>query len=304
MANPETESPNLSGDNLDSRLLSAVRNLSFLPHLLSSDSYSGIHDGKKSGSNMEFSSHRQYEPGDDLRYLDWNVLAKTGETHLKQFESENRINANIIADASKSMDYTSESLTKWELARALAVMCAGILLQQQDRVKLIADGQSTIQLPDWTSPAQLSASLEEIKQITPGGETSLLATAREYENTSKNKKLWIFISDFWLPDLDGFFQWLKTIQNRGHQALLIDTRDSRERNFTTDGPCRLEDMESGETITLTGEESQKLSDELQKFQKRLKNLSLRNNITFWSFYTDYNPIKQLHSHLANSQLNQ
>jgi len=303
MTETEDRSFTITGDKIDSRLLEAVRNLSFLPHLLSTDSYSGIHDGKSNGSNMEFSSHRQYEPGDDLRYLDWNILAKTGEAHLKQFESENRINANIIADASNSMDYTSKNLTKWELARAVAVMCGGILLQQQDRVKFIASGESTVELPDWSSPAQLSSNLDKIKQISARGKTSLYPTGREIENTSKKKKLWIFISDFWLPELEDFFQWLKTLQNKGHQALLLAIWDPVERHFDSDGPCRLKDMETGNTITLDSSEIEEFSKKLRLFQSRLKNLALRNKISFWNFFTDRNPIKQLRTHLTSSTLN-
>ena len=288
---------------LDPRLLEAVRKLSFLPHLLSSDSYSGIHDGKRSGSNMEFSTHRQYEPGDDLRYLDWNILAKTGEAHLKQFESENRISAGIFMDSSNSMDYASENLSKWELARAVAVLCGGILLQQGDRVKFIASGNNTVELPDWSSPEQLSAKLEDIKKISPGGETSLLRAAKNYEKRVKKKKLWIFISDFWLPDRETFFQWIKNIQSRGHRVLLVATYDPLERHFDSKNPCRLRDKETGATVTLSPAETDKFTEKLRSARKQLKNMAVKNNTTLWSFFTDSNPIKRLHDLLAESSLN-
>ncbi len=295
--------PETVPEKLDPRLLEAVRNLSFLPHLLSSDSYSGIHDGKRSGSNMEFSTHRQYEPGDDLRYLDWNILAKTGEAHLKQFESENRINAGIIMDSSNSMDYASEKLSKWELARAVAVMCGGILLQQQDRIKFIASGGTTVELPDWSAAEELSANLEKIKQISPGGKTILLPTAQKYEKRINKKKLWIFVSDFWLPDPEAFFRWVKNIQSRGHRVLLAATYDPLERQFDSENPCRLKDMETGTTITLSLSESEDFSRKLRAYRRRLKNMAVKNNVTLWNFFTDRNPIKQLHDHLGESSLN-
>ncbi len=282
--------------------LELVRDLELLPRLVTESHLTGIHSGENRGTDVEFAEHRQYEPGDDLRYLDWNALAKSDQLFLKQFESEAQINGEIVLDSSDSMSYNSGEISKWEFARALAVLLASILLQQQDNAQLRLAGETAaIELPRWDSIHELKGDLTEIKNQAAGGETTLLSKARELFEQTTTKSLWIFISDFWLPDGEAFFKLLQGLKRRGHDVLLFPIWDARERNFEVDQPVKIKDRETGEKLYLSPADQEEFSRALQTARKQLQEMAHKRGINFAPFFTDRSLIDQLRKYLNSLQ---
>src|SRR3974390_389147 len=121
---------------LDSDLLSRLQGLSLHARLIVEGYTAGVHRSPFHGFSIEFAEHREYVPGDDLRYLDWKVLGRTDKHYLKQFEEETNLTCNLLLDTSESMRYQSAAapMSKLEYAKSAAAALAYLVLHQQDSV--------------------------------------------------------------------------------------------------------------------------------------------------------------------------
>lgn len=289
-----------SSSELNLENLELVRNLQLLPRIVTESHMTGIHSGENRGTDVEFAEHRQYEPGDDLRYLDWNALAKFDELFLKQFESEAQINGEIVLDGSNSMGYSSQQISKWEFGRSLAVLLGSILLQQQDNVQLrLTSETEDTKLPRWSSIGELKKNLDRLGNQEAGGDTVLFSATRDLLNQVEIKSLWIFISDFWLPDTEAFFKLLQGLKKQGHDVLLFPVWDAREREFEVDQQVKIKDRETGETLNLSPEDQEEFQAALRDSRRRLRRMAHQRDIGFCPSYTDRPLIEQLRRHLSS-----
>src|SRR5215468_4234689 len=135
----------------------------------------GLHASPFHGFSVEFSEHRKYVPGDDLKDLDWNVFAKTDRYYIKKFQAETNVTGYLVMDLSASMGYTHrQELTKFEYAICLAAALAYLMIHQQDPVGLIAfDTRIRASLPPRSKRTQLGNILSLLARLTPTGETDV-----------------------------------------------------------------------------------------------------------------------------------
>ena len=138
-------------------------------------SSAGLHASPFHGFSVEFSEHRKYTPGDDLKDIDWNVYAKTDRYYIKKFEAETNITGYLVMDLSGSMGYTyRQELTKFEYGVCLAAALAYLMIHQQDPVGLITfDEQIRQSLPPRTKRTQLGNILALLAKLKPTGETEI-----------------------------------------------------------------------------------------------------------------------------------
>lgn len=281
---PADDEPAEQPGELDSRTLEAIQNLNIIPDMVADARYTGIHSSKDRGGDVEFAEHRQYEPGDDLRHLDWNALAKTDELFLKQYESETQITGRLYLDASESMGYGSGEVDKWSYATALTVLVASTLLDQKDTVELTLSGDNRWESGSLSEIGDLKNHLGRLRERTPTGPTTLPDDMRQ--SPSNQRSVWFVVSDFWLEDRESFFQWIRGLRERGHDVVLIPVWDPIERNFDVNQPVELRDVETGETLHVGGEDRERFQESLQSYRDSLRSMARSAGITFWPFYTD------------------
>lgn len=215
----------------------------------------GRHRGPRRGSAAEFAEHREYAPGDDLRYLDWKVYGKHDRFYLRQLEQEARFVCHLLVDASGSMSYRSDTapLSKLDTACLAAAALASLVLRQQDEVGLATFGATPVtRLPASGQPAQftlLSDLLETIAASAPPAvvpeETDApgaLSELHGWAEQARRRALVVVLSDC-LGNPDASFNALRHLRSGRHDVLLVHVVDPAEQDFPFLEPTQFHDLE-------------------------------------------------------------
>jgi uncharacterized protein (DUF58 family) len=213
---------------------------------------SGLHRSPFRGFSVEFTEHRAYQPGDEPRYLDWRILARSDRLFVKQFEEETNLRAMILLDASRSMSWrgSSERLTKREYAQRLAAALGLILLRQRDATGLITfdDAVREVIAPRVKS-GQWRRLLRGILAVPEGRGTAAEAALRQVTALLVRRGLVVLISDL-LLDRDLALVALRFLRHRGHQVVVLHLMDPSERALSGPPEVRFRDPESGESLVV------------------------------------------------------
>ncbi|MBI3820763.1 MAG: DUF58 domain-containing protein [Planctomycetes bacterium] len=197
---------------------------------------------------MEFAQHRQYVPGDDLRFLDWKVFARSDRYTIKQFEEETNLAAHIFLDASGSMEFTSasggdEQITKFNYATWTAAALAHLALGQRDAVGLVLfDEHVRTVVPPAGGKNHYDALIHAIEGAKPSASTNPGKALLESANSIHRRGLVIVISDL-LCDADETLRALRLMRARGHDVIVLRILDPAEVHFEFDRMTRFDDME-------------------------------------------------------------
>ncbi len=195
------------------------------------------------GAGIEFSDHREYTPGDDFRYLDWNVYARHGDLLLKRFEEEEDLHVYLMLDCSRSMSFGNPP--KFDLARQLVAALAYIALSDLDRIAVFAFAKGTVaEFPMSRGKARilpLMRFLEDLPNV--GSETDLATSVRQMLQRSSRNGLAVVVSD--LFDEHGFQNGLDQLRFRRFDAHVIQIHDPQEAQPELLGDVALIDMETG-----------------------------------------------------------
>src|SRR5215469_13727375 len=180
----------------------------------------GLHASPYQGFSVEFSEHRKYVPGDDLRDLDWNVYAKTDKYYLKKFQAETNVTGYLVMDLSKSMGYTyRQELTKFEYSICLAAALGYLMIHQQDPVGLITfDTRVQTSLPPRSKRTQLGAILSVLANLKPSGETAVAPSLHQLASMIRSKSLVMIFSDL-LTDPEPVLHSLHHLRHRGNEVI-------------------------------------------------------------------------------------
>lgn len=210
----------------------------------------GLHRSPVRGFSVEFAEHRPYQPGDELRYVDWKALARTDRLTVKQYEAETNLRSMLLVDTSRSMDWAgdAERLTKLEYARRLAAALGLVLLRQRDATGLIAfDETVRATVPAKARPQHRWTLFRALADLVPGGGTAAQPALERVTDLLRRRGLVVFISDL-LLERDLALLALQYLRHRGHQVLVFHLMDPAE--CTLEGPpeARFEDPESGDGV--------------------------------------------------------
>ena len=199
--------------------------------------------GRKVGSGIEFADHRDYTPGDDFRYIDWNIYGRMKKLLLRLFEEEEDLTVYLMLDASKSMRMGRPA--KFDYARRVTAALAYIGLANLDRVNIIpfADGLKP-QLTPKRGKGQVFRVFEFLSAATTGGETDIESAFRSFVHQTHRKGLVAVISDFFDPH--GCERGLKLLRHHGFETFAIMVCDPAEARPDIKGDLRLRDTETGE----------------------------------------------------------
>lgn len=206
---------------------------------------SGLHQSPFHGFSIEFAEHREYVPGDDLRYVDWKVFAKTDRFYLKQYEEETNYACYVLLDTSESMRYRSDAaaVSKLEYGQYLAAALGYLVLRQQDAVGLATFDQSVKHFLRASSLAtQLKAMCQLLEQTPAAGESSLGPIFHDLAERVKKRGLMIVISDFF-DDVSSMLTGLKHFRHRRHDVILMQIIDPAEQEFPFRDPTLFKGLE-------------------------------------------------------------
>jgi uncharacterized protein (DUF58 family) len=210
----------------------------------------GLHRSPFRGFSVEFAEHRPYQPGDELRYLDWKILARADRLFVKQYEEETNLRAMIVLDVSRSMDWAGKAqrLTKLEYAKRLVAALALVLLRQRDATGLIGFDEEVrsvvrarARYRHWW---QLLAAIDDLEA---GCGTVAEPALRRVTDLLQRRGLVIFVSDL-LLDRDLALVALQYLRHRGHQVTVFHIMDPAERFLEGSTEARFEDPETGGTV--------------------------------------------------------
>jgi uncharacterized protein (DUF58 family) len=264
---------------------------------------SGLHASPFHGFSVEFSEHRKYVPGDDLKDMDWNVYAKTDKYYLKKFQAETNVTGYLVMDLSASMAYTyRQELTKFDYAICLAAALGYLMIHQQDPVGLVTfDTQIRTSLPPHSKRTQLGQILAVLSNLKPAGQTDIPKCLLQLAALMRGKSLVMLFSDL-LTDPEPLVRSLHMLRHRGHEVILFHILDEAEVKFPFEGVVEFEDPEGGDKLTLDArgmrEDYQKSVEEFRQFYK---DECAKANIDYVTMDTSVNFDKALLEYLIQRQ---
>lgn len=233
---------------LDPAVVSRLKGMDIKARLVVEGFVSGLHRGPYKGFSVEFAEHRQYMPGDPIRYIDWKVYGKTDRFYIKEYEEETNLRAYIIIDGSGSMGYKSNGITKLEYGCYLAASLAYLMLKQQDSVGLLTfDTKPRKYIPPRSAKRHLHVLLKELAHLEAAEETDLGTSLHDLAQRVKRRGLIILISDL-LDDEDRVIRGLKLFRHRKHEVIVFHVLDPYEVMFPFEHEVILRDMETGDEV--------------------------------------------------------
>lgn len=231
--------------SFDPAALTKFGGLALVARTLVEGFLTGMHKSPYKGYSVEFAEHRQYYPGDELRHLDWRVLAKTDRYYIKEYEEETNLKAYILLDASGSMAYRGRHRSKFEYAQHAAAALAYLMLHQLDAVGLVTmDTRLRSILPPRASSKHLLRVFQTLEQTTPGGETALAALWHDLAGHHlKRRGLIVILSDCF-DNLEQLLLALRHFRHRKHEVLLFHVLAPEEIEFPFKKLTRFENLET------------------------------------------------------------
>jgi uncharacterized protein (DUF58 family) len=210
-----------------------------------------LHKSPYHGFAAEFSEHRAYTPGDELRHIDWKTYARTDRHVVKVFESETNVRCYILLDKSGSMGYGSGSgsgagdLTKLEYACYVAACLAHLMIRQQDSVGLVSfDKETTRFIAPRSIPSHLSVLVDELDGLRAGERTHIARAFHDIAGSIKRRSLVVILSDL-LDDEQEVLRALHHFRHRKHEVILFHILDSAELDFPFTRLADFVDLETG-----------------------------------------------------------
>ena len=270
-------------------LLRKVRRIEIATDRLVDQGVAGDYHSVFKGRGMEFAEVRPYQPGDDVRGIDWNVTARMGTPFVKQYVEERDLTIFLVVDVSGSLSFGSRAILKRELAAEVAALLAFAAVRNQDRVgaALISD-RLELFLPPQRRRNHVLRLVREILERPAHGATDLERGLQAVLATLKRRAVLFLISDFLGSPASRA---LKAAAAR-HDLILVEVMDPRDHELPAVGPVVLRDAETGETALIDGrrlgrghrERRQRERDELLRLSRRLSvdHLELRTDRPYLS----------------------
>lgn len=249
----------------DPGTLMRIKNLQVRARVVVEGFLTGLHRSPYHGFSVEFSEYREYSQGDDLRYLDWRLLARTDRYYVKRFEDETNLRCHVLLDLSRSMDFGTLDYTKTEYARTLAATLTYFLNRQRDAVGLlIFDEALDTYIPARFQPGGLARIMAALARPTGGKGTDI---NEPLEQTARivRKRGWVVVISDLLTDIDMLEKRLGGLRTRGHEVMLMRILDPSEKSFDFSDAVIFRDLETGKELYIDPKAARK--HYLEKFQQ-------------------------------------
>ncbi|MGQ9819512.1 MAG: DUF58 domain-containing protein [Candidatus Kapaibacteriales bacterium] len=248
----------------------------------------GLHRSPYHGFSVEFAEHRQYNPGDEIKHIDWKVYARTDKYFVKQFEEETNLRCIIALDKSASMRYSSGNpISKFEYSAYLSASIAYLLMTQRDAVGLaLYDNELRKYLPPRSKRSYINEILKTIDETVPSDLTGTSQALNYLAEKFNRRGLVVIFSDFF-DDLESVLKALKHFRHKNHEVVAFQILDPEEIEFGFSGSVLFKDMETIESIqTIPVQIRKKYRDVFNNFINVIKKECYEQKIDFVTIRTD------------------
>lgn len=270
---------------LSPELLNSVDGLILLSKMIIGGYLLGQNQSIRTGQGQVFRQYRSYQPGDDLRLLDWKMYARSGRYFVKESEIETNITVKFVIDASASMLHEDHhKIKKIELARLMATTLGHLALEQGDAIALYAVNESQIvQLSPRQHRQHLHRLVFELLQITPGGGFPTIHNhPLLYHNQGGNKEMIVFISDMY-EHSGEIYETLEQLSALKNEVLFFHLLGQNELDLNYKGTVTLEDLETGQRVQVDSQKVRKqyqenLQQHLHQIEQKMLDLEVSYNL--------------------------
>lgn len=230
---------------IDPVMLGQLNNMELVARCAVEGFFTGLHPSPFHGFSVEYSDHRAYQYGDELRYLDWKKFGRSDKLYIKQFQQETNVNVYILLDSSKSMSFADQgALSKLKYGSFLAASLSYLMLKQNDSVGLGLFGQEIRQwIPPRSRSTHLHVLLTALQDNQAQGQTALADILHAVAERSHRRGIVILISDL-LDDTGDIKSGLSHLKYLKHDIIVFHTLDRQELNLDYEGLIQFEDLES------------------------------------------------------------
>ena len=234
-----------SGKNyFDPKVLAGISNLALRARWVVEGLMSGVHKSRAKGFSVEFEEHREYSPGDEIRRIDWKALGKFDRYFIKEYEDETNLRAYLLLDASASMNYASDGISKFDYACTLTASLAYLILKQQDAAGLVTfSNRIEAFIPPRAKRDYLSQILHALESRAPGGETNVGKILDDIAGQIKRRGLVVLVSDL-LDEPAEILKGLRQFRFKGNDVIVFHIIDPAELSLPFEGNILFEDLEA------------------------------------------------------------
>jgi uncharacterized protein (DUF58 family) len=236
-------------ERIDPAQLARLGSLAIKARVIVEGALSGLHRASVHGSSVEFAQHKEYSPGDELRHVDWKAYGKNDRYYVKQFEQESQLTVYVVLDASASMSFAGGGIPKVEYGGLALAALAYLVVQQQDKVGLVASGDRAIEVmvPPRARTTHLHDLLGVLEGImnkgATGDESPAAALGRIAELARRRRALIVLASDLF-DDSDETLKLLTQLRAQKHDVSVLHTLDPHELTFPYDGLTEFQSLET------------------------------------------------------------
>jgi uncharacterized protein (DUF58 family) len=273
---------------LDPSVLASLSGLDLVAKTVVEGFVSGLHRSPNFGFSQEFAEYRAYAPGDDLRYVDWNVFARTERCYLKRYRGETNTLLTVLLDASNSMKYSSHPLSKMDYARFTAASLFYLTTQtQRDAAGLIVfDDELRNYIRPSTQRGQLYRLLSGLEQAEPRARTDFAKPIQQFQQFLRRRGIIVILSDFYeIPD--RIIRAIEPLRFRGNEVLLFHVLDPQEIRPGIDEPTTLIDLETNEMLDVSPEyAANEYSHKMDAHLKELRHRAHNAGMDYYPLVTD------------------
>lgn len=253
---PLMESHALRADLYDPAALAALGHFEVVARWVVDGFLSGLHRSPRKGFSVEFADFRPYQPGDDLRYVDWKIAARADRWVVKQYEEETNLRATLILDVSRSMDWRGAApelrLTKRAYAEQLVGALALLLLRQRDAVGLIRfDDAVRTSIPPRARTTQWRRLVTALSEPAGGRASDLASALGQAARLVTRRGMVLLVSDL-LVDVEAAMPALRGLRAAGHDVTVFHVMDPAEHRFTLAGEAQYADPETALAVPAAG----------------------------------------------------
>jgi uncharacterized protein (DUF58 family) len=272
---------------IDPHALMQIRSLELRAKAVVEGFFAGMHRSPYHGFSVEFTEYRQYVPGDDPRYLDWRLYARSDRYFVKRFEDETNLRCHLLLDTSRSMTFGKLPYTKADYAKTLAATLGYFLNTQRDAVGLVRfDEQIEEFIPARYRVGQLRRIMHALERPAEGKSTNLAVPLDQIAERVRKRGILVLISDLLAP-LDDVETKLGYFRARGHEVVVFQTLDPSEMTLDFDEPALFHDVESGREIYVDPKHArEQYVARLNRHLAAIDTTSARLGIDAWRVTTD------------------
>ena len=274
-------------DLLKPELVKTVSGLALISRVIVDGYLSGLNHSRRVGPGMEFSQYRSYQSGDDLRLLDWKMLARSSRYYIKQSEIETNISVKFILDSSKSMGHEENGLTKMDFIKVLVATLSYLAQNQGDAVGLFAlNDQKLHNIYPKVQKQHFNKLLLELINIENKGKWPVNTNNSRKLHDRAHKELIFFITDMYENEQE-LSQFIKQLKTKRNEVVVLHIIGGREMDFDYKGNVTFEDLETGVKLKVNAAEAKnQYLKSLEDMMKNTKDFLLANAINYHLFRLD------------------